>query len=99
MSDNEFEIISFEILRIEFDIMCIPLAFAAFQLIQNVPDIFRVNAFRFEPALVFSKLSEIKIYIIRAGWNIFGKLLLTNRNEMFIEISGNLWLSEIVSPL
>ena len=57
---------------------------AAFQLIQNVPDILRANAFKFELALDFSQLSQKRIYIIRAGWNISCKLL-TNRNEMFIE--------------
>ena len=46
---------------------------AAFQLIQNVPDILRANAFKFEPAFDFSKLSQIRIYISRAGWNISGK--------------------------
>ena len=60
---------------------------AAFQLIQNVSDILRANAFKFKPALDLSDISQIIIYIIRAGWNISGKLL-TNRNEMFIE---NFW--------
>ena len=65
---------------------------AVFQLIQNVPDILRANAFKFEPALDFSKLFRIRIYIIRAGWNISDKLL-TNRNEIFIE---SFWSSLVI---